>query len=94
MKLVTTAFQSGGLHEKHFGNHLSICFWAQGNQETPVSRENTVSTMTIGYGNYIIFFRVGPNLVVNVVVVSCGECRTWAYRPLPCDRLRSCSGLL
>ena len=32
MKLVTTKFKSGGLHEKHvvatwnFGNHLSICF--------------------------------------------------------------------
>ena len=31
MKLVTTEFKSGGLHEKHlvvtwnFGNHLSIC---------------------------------------------------------------------
>ena len=44
MKLVTTKFKSGGLHEKHVvatwnvGNHLSICFWAQGNQEKPVSR--------------------------------------------------------
>ena len=44
MKLVTTKFWSGGLHEKHvvatwnLGNHLSICFWAQGNQEKPVSR--------------------------------------------------------
>jgi len=32
MKLVTTEFKSGGLHEKHvvatwnLGNHLSICF--------------------------------------------------------------------
>jgi len=32
LKLVTTRFKSGGLHEKHvvatwnFGNHLSICF--------------------------------------------------------------------
>ena len=39
MKLVTTKFKSGGLHEKHvvatwnLGNHLSICFWAQGNQK-------------------------------------------------------------
>jgi len=39
MKLVTTKFKSGGLHEKHvvatwnLGNHLSICVWAQGNQE-------------------------------------------------------------
>jgi len=39
MKLVTTKFKSGGLHVKHvvatwsLGNHLSICFWAQGNQE-------------------------------------------------------------
>jgi len=39
MKLVTTKFKSGGLHEKHVvvtryvGDHLSICFWAQGNQE-------------------------------------------------------------
>jgi len=44
IKLVTTKFKSGGLHEKHvvatwnLGNHLSICFWAQGNQEKPVSR--------------------------------------------------------
>jgi len=44
MKLVTTKFKSGGLHEMHVvatwnvGNHLSICFWAQGNQEKPVSR--------------------------------------------------------
>ena len=44
MKLVTDKFKSGGLHEKHvvatwnLGNHLSICFYAQGNQEKPVSR--------------------------------------------------------
>jgi len=44
MKLVTTKFKSGGLYEKHvvatwnLGNHLSICFYAQGNQEKPVSR--------------------------------------------------------
>ena len=44
MKLVTTKFKSGGLHEKHvvatwnFGNHLSICLQAQGNQEKLVSR--------------------------------------------------------
>jgi len=44
MKLVTTKFKSGGLHDEHvvatwnLGNHLSICFWAQGNQEKPVSR--------------------------------------------------------
>ena len=44
MKLVTTKFKSGGLHEKHvvatwnLGNHLSICFWVQGIQEKPVSR--------------------------------------------------------
>jgi len=37
-------FKSGGLHEKHVvatwnvGSRLSICFWAQGNQEKPVSR--------------------------------------------------------
>jgi len=37
-------FKSGGLHEKHVvatwnvGNHLSICFYAQGNQEKLVSR--------------------------------------------------------
>jgi len=42
MKLVTTEFKLGGLHEKHvvatwiLGNHLSICFYAQGNQEKPV----------------------------------------------------------
>ena len=39
MKLVITEFKSGGLHEKHvvatwnLGNHLSICFEAQGNQD-------------------------------------------------------------
>jgi len=44
MQLVTTKFKSGGLHEKktvatwNLGNHLSICFSAQGNQEKPVSR--------------------------------------------------------
>ena len=44
MNLGTTKFKSGGLHEKHvvatwnLGKHLSICFWAQGNQEKPVSR--------------------------------------------------------
>ena len=44
MKLVTTEFKSGGLHEKHVvttwdvGNHLSICLYTQGNQEKPVSR--------------------------------------------------------
>jgi len=43
-KLVTTKFKSGELHEKHvaatwnLGNHLSICFSAQGNQEKPVLR--------------------------------------------------------
>ena len=36
MKLVTTEFQAGGLHEKHVvatwnvGNHLSICFLGTG----------------------------------------------------------------
>jgi len=44
MKLVTTKFKSGGLHEKHVvatwnvGNRLSICFYVQGKQEKPVSR--------------------------------------------------------
>ena len=44
IKLVTTKFKSGGLHEKHvvatwnLGNHLSIWFQSQGNQEKPVSR--------------------------------------------------------
>ena len=44
MKLFTTKFKSGELDEKHvvatwnLGNHLSICFWAQGNQEKLVSR--------------------------------------------------------
>jgi len=40
--------------------------------------------MTLGCRNYIIIFRVGPNLIV-IFVGSCGECRTWAHRPLPCD---------
>jgi hypothetical protein len=44
MKLITAKFKSEGLYEKHvvatwnLGNHLSICFLAQGNQEKPVSR--------------------------------------------------------
>ena len=44
MKLVTIKFKSGGLHEKHvvatwnLGNRLSICLYAQRNQEKPVSR--------------------------------------------------------
>jgi len=44
MKLVTSKFKSGGLHEKHVvatwnvGNRLSVCLWTQGNQEKPVSR--------------------------------------------------------
>ena len=44
MKLIDTKFKSGGLHEKHLvatwnlGNHLSICFQTQENQEKPVSR--------------------------------------------------------
>ena len=44
MKLVTTEFKSGGLHEKHVvatwsvGNRLSICLYTQANQEKPVSR--------------------------------------------------------
>jgi len=39
MNLVTTKLKSGGLREKHvvatwiLGNHLSICFQAQGNRE-------------------------------------------------------------
>ena len=43
-KLITTKFKSGGLHEKHvvatwnLRNHLSICFYAQGNLEKPVSK--------------------------------------------------------
>ena len=45
MKLVTTKFKSGGLHEKHVvatynhGNHLNICFWAQGNQKKNLCRD-------------------------------------------------------
>ena len=44
MKLVTTRFKLGGLHEKHVvatwnvGNRLSICLQAQGNREKAVSR--------------------------------------------------------
>jgi hypothetical protein len=36
---IATKFTSGGPHEKHvvatwnLGNHLSICFWTQGNQQ-------------------------------------------------------------
>jgi hypothetical protein len=41
---IATKFTSGGLHEKHvvatwnFGNHLSICYYTQGNQEKTVQR--------------------------------------------------------
>ena len=44
MKLVTTKFMTGGLHEKdvvekwNLGNNLSICFQVQGKKEKPVSR--------------------------------------------------------
>ena len=44
MKMGNTKFKTGGLHEKHvvatwnLGNHLSICFYTQENQEKPVSR--------------------------------------------------------
>ena len=44
MKSIATEFKLGGLHGKHvvatwnLGNHLSICFQAQENQEKPVSR--------------------------------------------------------
>jgi len=44
MKLVTTKFKSGALHEKHvvatwnLGNRLSVCLYTQGNREKPVSR--------------------------------------------------------
>ena len=43
MKLVTSKFKSGGLHEKHvvatwnLGNHLSICLETKGNQEKVAS---------------------------------------------------------
>ena len=41
IKLVTTKFKSGGLHEKHvvatwnLGNHLSICFWHRETKKNP-----------------------------------------------------------
>ena len=44
MKFVTTIFKWGALYEKHvvatrdLGNHLCIWFYAQGNEEKPVSR--------------------------------------------------------
>ena len=44
MKLVTTRFKSGGLHEKHvvatwnLENHLTLCLYTQGNQEKLVLR--------------------------------------------------------
>ena len=50
MKLVTTKFKLGGLHEKNVvetwnvGNRLSICFYAQRNQEKPVSSWPVVGT--------------------------------------------------
>ena len=40
MKSVTNKFKSEGLHEKHvvatwnLGNHLGICLYTQGNQDT------------------------------------------------------------
>jgi len=54
MKLVTTNFNFGWLNEKHvvatwnLGNHLSICFKAQGNQEKPVSRWPVVGPSEYG----------------------------------------------
>jgi hypothetical protein len=50
MKLVTTEFNSGGLHEKHVvatgnvGNRLSVCLYAQGNREKPVKPRKTCET--------------------------------------------------
>jgi len=44
MKMITTKFKSGGLHEKqvvatwNLWNHLGICFSAQGKQKNPVSK--------------------------------------------------------
>jgi len=44
IKQVTSKCKSVGLHEKHvaatwdIGNHLNICFLAQGNKEKHVSR--------------------------------------------------------
>ena len=61
MKLFTSKFKSGGLHEKHVmatwnvGNHLSVCLWTQGNQENPVSRqlfETSLVTSTYRLTNY------------------------------------------
>jgi len=53
MKKVNRKFKSEGLHEKHvvatwkLGNHLSIRFETQGNQEKPVS----LSPVAGPYGN-------------------------------------------
>ena len=50
MKLVTTEFKSGGLHEKHveatwnLGNHLSICLQTRGNPEKPAKPRKTWET--------------------------------------------------
>jgi len=64
MKLVTTKFKSGGLHEKHvvatlnLGNHLSICFSAQGNQEKPVSRWPVAGPFEVTGPFFFFFFLV------------------------------------
>ena len=71
MKSVTTKFKSGGLHEKHvvatwnLGNHLSICFWAQGNQEKPVSRWPVAGPVFKKLGDFHLLCVIGDILLLT-----------------------------
>ena len=75
MKLVTTEFKLGGLHEKHvvatwnLGNHLSICFLAQGNKEKPVSR-----WLVAGLSEYWL-----P--AINIISINQNWCVTLNFKP-------------
>jgi len=81
MKLVTNKFKSGGLHEKHvvatwnLGNHLSICFQAQGNQEKPVSRWHVVLTALVALGR-VVCESVLTVLVASVRIMPVSICQT------------------
>ena len=80
MKLVTTKFKSGGLHEKHvvatwnLGNHLSICLKTQGNQEKLVSSgslpANLAETFTaVLFFSILLVTEVTRKLVVIIVAL-------------------------
>jgi len=87
--LVTTKFKSGELHEKHvvatwnLGNHLSICFWAQGNQEKPVSRWSVT-----GPSEYYYYYYYKKSACYNFLgsrvhcEAECGEYARTLRQPL------------